>query len=223
MTEFATPTPPTPTAAEHQARDQDAVPLPQSLDDPFGLFAEWFKDAEAHEINDANAAQLATTGLDGRPDVRTILLKEMGPDGFVFYSHTTSPKAQDIAENPNVALQLHWKSLRRQVRLRGRAERVSDAQADAYFAKRARDSQLGAWASQQSAVLDNPSDLDHALEEMRQRFADQDVPRPEHWSGWRIQPVEIEFWQERGFRLHERLLCMREAVGSPWQSMRLFP
>jgi pyridoxamine 5'-phosphate oxidase len=189
--------------------------------DPFQLFDAWLAEARASEINDPEAMALATSSANGRPSVRMVLLKGHGPDGFVFYTNAQSAKADQLRENPRAALLFHWKSLRRQVRVEGAVERVSGAEADAYFATRARDSQLGAWASDQSRPLDSRETFEARFEEVRRRFEGADVPRPPHWGGYRVVPERIEFWTDRQYRLHERRLFTRLAEG--WSEGLLYP
>lgn len=189
--------------------------------DPFALFEQWYAEAHACEINDSNAMALATVDAQGRPSVRMVLLKGHGPKGFVFYTNHESRKAADLLANPNAALLFHWKSLRRQVRIEGPVETVTPQESDAYFATRSRDSQLGAWASDQSRPLDSRETFERRYEEMRQRFEGQAVPRPPHWSGFRVLPERIEFWQDREHRLHERRLFMRDGVS--WSESLLYP
>lgn len=189
--------------------------------DPFALFDSWFAEARASEPNDANAMALATATPDGRPSLRMVLLKGHGPDGFVFYTNLDSRKGDELAANAHVALLFHWKSLRRQIRIEGAVTPVDDATADAYFATRSRDSQLGAWASEQSRPLDARATFEARFAEMQARFDGQDVPRPPRWSGWRITPERIEFWQDREHRLHERNLFVRNGDG--WTKGMLYP
>ena len=189
--------------------------------DPFALFDEWFAEAQANEPNDPEAMALATANSLGQPSVRMVLLKGRGPDGFVFYTNDQSAKAEQLAEDPQAALLFHWKTLRRQVRVEGPVARTTDAEADAYFATRARDSQLGAWASDQSRPLDSRATFEAHFEDVKRRFEGQDVPRPPHWGGYRVIPKRIEFWIDRPHRLHERRLFMLE--DGNWTEGLLYP
>ncbi len=192
------------------------------MQDPFSWFDRWYGEARQSEINDSNAMALATADAQGRPSVRMVLLKGHGPDGFVFYTNFEGRKAGDLLANSHAALLFHWKSLRRQIRIEGAVDRVDDAAADAYFATRSRDSQLGAWASDQSRPLESRDVFMARYEAMAQQFEGQDVPRPPHWSGFRLVPERIEFWQDREHRLHERWLFTRNASGG-WDSGMLYP
>jgi pyridoxamine 5'-phosphate oxidase len=191
-------------------------------DDPHALFEEWLAEARLSEPNDPNAMTLATADGEARPSARMVLLKGHDDRGFVFYTNLDSRKGGDLAANPYAALLFHWKSLRRQVRIEGPVDRVSDAEADSYFASRARESQLGAWASQQSRPLDRRETFEARYQEMLARFDGGDVPRPPRWSGWRVRPERIELWSDRAFRLHERRLFVRRQDGG-WDEGLLYP
>lgn len=186
------------------------------------MFEAWFAEAEASEPNDPNAVALATAAADGRPSVRMVLLKGHDERGFVIYTNRESRKAEELDANPYASLLFHWKSLRRQVRVEGAVSRVSDAESDAYFASRGRDSRLGAWASDQSRALDGRETFEARVEEMRRRFEGRDVPRPPHWGGYRIAPERIEFWRDREHRLHERRLFTPDGRGG-WTEGLLYP
>ena len=189
--------------------------------EPIGLFVEWLADARAHEPNDANAMTLSTVDADGLPDARLVLLKDVDARGFPFYSNAESAKGVELAAHPAAALTFHWKTLRRQVRVRGAVQPVSTAEADAYFASRARESRIGAWASDQSRPLSDRAALEEAVGRETARFDGQDVPRPDRWTGWRVTPRSVEFWRDRPFRLHDRLRFNRD--GDAWSRERLWP
>ena len=189
--------------------------------DPFALFDSWYDEARLSEINDSNAMALATADAQGRSSVRMVLLKGHGPSGFVFYTNYEGRKAADLFANPYAALLFHWKSLRRQVRIEGPVVTVSPEEGDAYFATRSRDSQLGAWASDQSRPLESRETFERRYEEVRARFEGRAVPRPPHWSGFRVIPERIEFWRDREHRLHERHLFVRKGDG--WVESLLYP
>ena len=190
--------------------------------EPFSLFELWFAEARKTEPNDSNAMALATANANGQPSVRMVLLKGQGPDGFVFYTNKESNKARQIAERGFAALLFHWKSLRRQIRIEGEVLSVDDETADAYFATRSRDSQLGAWASDQSRPLASRDIFEARFAAMAERFKDQPVPRPATWSGYRVIPYRIEFWQDRAHRLHERHVFIRTGPDS-WEEGLLYP
>ncbi|MBY0565288.1 MAG: pyridoxamine 5'-phosphate oxidase [Hyphomonadaceae bacterium] len=208
--------------------DPDAAPPPDDAalfaeNEPFDLFARWFKDAKAKEPNDPNAMALATADASGAPDVRMVLLKDFDAAGFVFYSNAESAKGDQLQANAKAALCFYWKSLRRQVRVRGEAAFVSDAEADAYFQSRDRGARLGAWASAQSRPLEDRLALEKRIAEYALKFGIGDIPRPLHWRGYRIVPLSIEFWRDRPFRLHDRLVFTRAAQGAAWTKSRLYP
>jgi pyridoxamine 5'-phosphate oxidase len=190
--------------------------------DPHALFDEWLREAEASEPNDPDAVALATATPEGRPSVRMVLLKGHDARGFVIYTNRQSRKADELEANPHASLLFHWKTLRRQVRVEGGVARVSDAESDAYFASRSRDSRLGAWASEQSRPLDRRETFEERVEEARRRFEGQDVPRPPHWGGYRVSPTRIEFWSDRQYRLHERRLFLPDGSGG-WREGLLYP
>ena len=189
--------------------------------DPFALFDEWFAEAKANEPNDPEAMAFASAAADGRPSVRMVLLRRVGPGGFGFFTNLDSRKGEELRANPAGALCIHWKSLRRQVRAEGRVEQVSDSEADDYFAGRSRDSRIGSWTSDQSRPLESRESFEQRYEAMRERFEGGDVPRPPRWSGFRLIPDRIEFWSDRPHRLHERRLFTRDANG--WSEGLLYP
>ncbi len=200
--------------------------------DPFALFSSWFAEAVAAELNDPNAMALATATPEGRPSLRMVLLKGLDPEGaaprgFVFYTNLESRKGGELAANPQAALCFHWKSLRRQVRIEGPVRPVTPAEADAYFASRPRGSRIGAWASAQSRPLADRATLEAAVAAAEQRYGtsetDGPIPRPPHWSGFRLVPQAMEFWADRPFRLHDRLRFTRADPAAPWAATRLWP
>ncbi len=212
-------------ATAHEAGAPDFT----AVDEPFALFERWFAEAERQEPNDPNAMALATVDADGLPNVRMVLLKGLDPEsrdrerGFVFYTNLESAKGRELAASGKAALLFHWKSLRRQVRVRGTVASVSDAEADAYFASRARGSRLGAWASAQSRPLESRFALEKAVALVTARYPLGEIPRPPHWSGFRLTPLEIELWHDRPFRLHDRVVFRRNAAAEAWTRTRLYP
>lgn len=218
--------PPSPTREEYAADYAAALAANGdesmfSLEEPIGLFVDWMADARGSEPNDANAMALATVDAAGLPDCRIVLLKDVDARGFTFYSNSESAKGEQLAAQPAAALLFHWKALRRQVRVRGSIEPVSAAEADAYFASRARESRVGAWVSDQSRPLADRATLESAVARETARFEGQDVPRPARWTGWRLVPESLEFWRDRPFRLHDRLRFERDGDG--WSRTRLWP
>jgi pyridoxamine 5'-phosphate oxidase len=191
--------------------------------DPFALFATWLAEAVESEPNDPDAMALATADADGLPDVRMVLMKGFDAEGFVFYSHAASAKGRELAANPKAALLFHWKSLRRQVRVRGPVTSVTDAEADAYFASRPKQAQIGAWASKQSQPLESRLAFEQAIAKEAAKYAIGAVPRPPGWGGWRIAPMQFEFWRDRPFRLHDRIEFRRSALDARWTKTRLYP
>jgi pyridoxamine 5'-phosphate oxidase len=198
--------------------DDDTSPI-----DPFDLFEEWFAEAKTSEPNDPHAMAVATVDAAGLPDVRTVLMNARDHRGFVFFTNFESRKGEELLAHPKAGLVFHWKSLRRQVRARGAVEVVVPEEADAYFATRSRTSQIGANASRQSRPLDRKVDLMRAVEKLRADLGDNPVPRPRHWSGFRVIPTEIEFWQDGEFRLHDRVRFTRPDAIAPWTRQRLYP
>jgi pyridoxamine 5'-phosphate oxidase len=194
-----------------------------AADEPFRLFAAWLTDATTSEPRDPTAMTLATVDADGLPNARMVLLKGFDETGFVFYTNMDSQKGRELDAHPKAALVFHWKSLNRQVRVRGTVERVTPAEADAYFATRPKQAQIGAWASKQSSPLESRLAFEKAVALYAAKYALGEVPRPPNWSGYRIAPSAIEFWQDRPFRLHDRVEFVRENLSSPWSKTRLYP
>ena len=194
-----------------------------AADEPLGLFAAWLKDATTSEPRDPTAMTLATVDADGLPNARMVLLKGTDERGFVFYTNMDSQKGRELDAHPKAALVFHWKSLNRQVRVRGLVDRVTDAEADAYFATRPKQAQIGAWASKQSAPLESRLAFEKAVARYAVKYAISEVPRPPYWSGYRIVPLRIEFWHDRPFRLHDRIEFQRESLSAPWSKTRLYP
>jgi pyridoxamine 5'-phosphate oxidase len=200
-----------------------AAPSSRSTTDPFALFTDWFTDARRTEPADPNAMTLATVGADGMPDARIVLMKGRDEQGFVFYTNYESQKGAELAAHPHACLNFHWKTLQRQVRILGRVEKVTPAEADIYFASRPRLSKIGAWASDQSRPLAERRVLESRLAEAEARFPTDEVPRPPHWSGYRVVPRRFEFWREMPYRLHDRLIFARDSEVASWETSRLFP
>lgn len=215
--------PPSPTEADYQAHEAESGPAFAEALNPVALFVEWLDAASRSEPSDPNAMTLATVDAAGLPDARTVLLKGVDDGGFVFYTNLESAKGEELRVNAQAALLFHWKSLRRQVRVRGSVTLVADEEADAYFASRARASQIGAWASIQSRPMDDPLALEKAVAAYGLKFGLGPVPRPPHWSGFRLAPLAMEFWRSGRFRLHERMAFARADVGAPWSRRRLYP
>jgi len=203
--------------------EEDVAAEAFAATDPVQLFRIWFAEAELHEPNDANAMSLATVDENGLPDVRVVLLKDMDDDGFVFYTNLNSAKGEELLASHKAALNFHWKSLRRQVRVRGLVSKVPDAEADEYFATRPRGSQLGAWASNQSHPMESRDKLIEDAFALDKKYEGQDVPRPPHWSGFCVTPLSIEFWINREFRLHDRRVFRRRSPAADWEIERIYP
>lgn len=219
--------PPSPSTSDYQGGEPDVNPagvaeIPEGQD-PYEVFANWLADARKSELNDPNAMALATADASGMPDVRMVLLKDLDGEGFVFYTNLESGKGTQLLANPQAALCFHWKSLRRQVRVRGTISAVSDEEADAYFASRARDSRIGAWASAQSRPLEDRFALEKSVAAHALKFGLGEVPRPPFWSGFRLTPSRIEFWRDKPFRLHDRLVFERTGPSAAWSTLKLYP
>lgn len=208
---------------QDQHPKQDEAAGIEAVEDPFAHFGEWLATASSQEPNDPNAVALSTVDPDGMPNVRMVLLKGFDSDGFVFYTNFESAKGRELLATRKAAMCFHWKSLRRQVRIRGSISEVTPEEADAYFASRPKDSQIGAWASRQSRALKTRFELEKEIAIFAARYALGRVPRPPHWSGFRLAPVEIEFWRDRPFRLHDRLVYRRKTPTTAWHTEKLFP
>jgi pyridoxamine 5'-phosphate oxidase len=219
--------PPSPSTSDYQGGEPDINPEGVAEidvgNDPFDVFADWLAAARKSELNDPNAMALATSDQSGMPDVRMVLLKDLDATGFVFYTNLESGKGVQLAANPQAALCFHWKSLRRQIRVRGVISAVSDEEADAYFASRARDSRIGAWASTQSRPLEDRFALEKSVAAHALKFGLGEVPRPAFWSGFRLTPMRIEFWRDKPFRLHDRLVFERVSATENWSTAKLYP
>ena len=213
--------PPTPSDTEYQAHMAHEAEIDAA--EPFALFGQWLKDAAGREPNDPNAMALATVDRDGLPDVRMVLLKDFDEAGFVFYTNTQSAKGRQLLDTHKAALLFHWKSLRRQVRVRGEVSQVSAEEADAYFHSRARQSQVGAWASDQSRPLPDRFALEKRVAEYGLKFGLGEIPRPDHWTGFRVAPLSLEFWRDRAFRLHDRVQFTRAGTAANWSRQKLYP
>jgi pyridoxamine 5'-phosphate oxidase len=213
--------PPSPSDADYASEGPADDSVFYASEDPISLFSGWLADARQKEPNDPNAMALATVDETGLPDVRMVLLKDVDPRGFVFYTNLESTKGVELIGQPKAALCFHWKSLRRQIRVRGDIEVVTEEEADAYFASRARDSRIGAWASDQSRPLESRFELEKKVAAFALKFGLGPIPRPPHWSGFRLLPSRIEFWRDRPFRLHDRLVF--EKAGAGWTTQRLYP
>jgi pyridoxamine 5'-phosphate oxidase len=219
MNEHTNVIPDTPSAKEYQEAERKNTDW-VNTQNPIALFSDWLAAARKTELNDSNAMSLATVDENGLPDVRIVLLKGLDKEGFVFYSNAQSAKGEQL-KHPKAALCFHWKTQKRQVRVRGAISEVSEAEADAYFAKRARGSRVGAWASDQSRPVSDRQTMVNRVAEMDAKYKGKDVPRPPHWKGWRVAPEHIEFWQDGAFRLHDRIVF--RFVNSGWEKTRLYP
>lgn len=198
--------------------------LRDDIHNPFDLFDQWYEEAQGLDLKDSNAMVLSTASVDGIPSSRVVLLKHYDAKGFCFYTNITSDKGEQLRVNSNVALNLYWESLGKQIRIQGKAEPLSDEEADGYFASRPRGSQIGAWASQQSRVLHSRKEFERAIEVYEKKYQNQDVPRPPYWSGFRVVPLMIEFWQAGEYRLHDRLVFKKEFLSeADWETYRLYP